>query len=404
MPRGLTGWDFAYGGLRAALEPVSWFRPRLRASLNVRAQNPPPELQVGRRAWIHGASVGEILSAGPVLEALKTVEPGFGAVLSVNTPTGLEAARRSFPGVPSFAMPLDFSGPVARAFDRLKPSLVVLIELEIWPQLLAEAGRRGIPVLCANARVTERSFGRYRKSGALFGPSFRRVARYLAQEEGTAARLRALGVPADRIELIPSLKSAQTAPPRPGWIPPGPPVLVGGSTHPGEEEALVAAWRELPGWRLILAPRHPQRFAEVAALLKTLQVPFSRRSEGPAPGWKVCLLDVIGELRAAYAAADLAFVGGTLAPVGGHNVLEPAVCGVGVLVGPYTHHITADAARLETAGGLLKAADAGALKAAVARLAGDEADRKRLGEAAKATCGDGGREALARTLRTLVIP
>ncbi len=361
-----TRWDCLYGSALVAAAPLvfgAWLcSPRLRASLKARRTHQAPDLPPGRRAWIHGASVGEILSAGPVLEALSAL--GCDAALSCNTPTGLEAAGRQFPGKPVFAMPLDFSRPVERAFDRVKPSLLILLELEVWPQLLAEAERRKVPVLCVNARITARSFRRYRLVRPLFAGSFSRIAGFLPQGEEHAGRLRRLGVLRDRIRVIPNLKGAADIPPRPDWIPEGDPVLVAGSTHPGEEAAVLDAWQALPGWRLVLAPRHPERFAEVADLLKARRIPFARRS-APVPGaWRVLLLDTMGDLRAAYAAADLAFVGGSLAPVGGHNVLEPAAAGVPVIVGPHTTHVAADVQRLEAAGGLRRIRDVGGLREA----------------------------------------
>ena len=366
----MTRWDLLYGSAVVAAAPFAfgtWLcSPRLRASLKARRTHLPPELPAGKRAWIHGASVGEILSAGPVLEALSALD--CDAVLSCNTPTGIEAARKSFPGMPMFAMPLDFSRPVARAFDRVKPTVLVLLELEVWPQLLAEATRREVPVLCVNARITERSFRRYRRLKPLFAGSFSRIARFLPQGEEHAARLRALGVPAGRIQIIPNLKGAAESPARPDWIPDGDPVLVAGSTHPGEEAVVLDAWQALPGWRLVLAPRHPQRFEEVAGLLEARGIPFARHSS-PVPGaWRVLLLDTMGDLKAAYAAAALAFVGGSLAPVGGHNVLEPAAAGVPVVVGPHTDHVGGDVRQLEGSGGLRRIRDAAGLRdAALAR-------------------------------------
>lgn len=362
MPRGrMTALDLLYAPLACA----AWISsPRARASMALRRRRPPPELPPARRAWIHGASVGEILSAGPVIEALAA--SGRGCALSCNTASGLEAAERAFPAVPAFAMPLDFSGRVRAALDRVKPSLIVLLELEIWPQLLAECARRDIPAVCVNARITGRSFRRYR----LLAPGFGRVGLWLAQGEEHAARLSALGIPAERVRVIPTLKAVQAPPPRPDWIPAGGgPLLVAGSTHPGEEGILLEAWALLPGWRLLLAPRHPERFDAVAGLLEARGIPFARRSRGPGEAWSVCLLDTIGELRAAYAAADAAFVGGSLVPVGGHNVLEPAACGVGVIVGPHTLHVEADARKLETLGGLVRVTDARALAEAALAFA-----------------------------------
>ncbi len=402
----MTRWDLLYGGALVAAAPAvlgAWLcSPRLRASLRARRTHLPPELPAGRRAWIHGASVGEILSAGPVLEALSGL--GWDAVLSCNTPTGIEAAAKAFPGVPAFAMPLDFSRPVARAFDRVKPAVLILLELEVWPQLLAEAERRKVPVLCANARITERSFGRYHRLKPLFAKSFSRIAGFLPQGEEHAQRLRALGVPADRIRVIPNLKGAAAPAARPAWIPEGDPVLVAGSTHPGEEAAVLDAWQALPGWRLVLAPRHPQRFGEVAGLLEARRIPFVRRSI-PSPGaWRVLLLDTMGELGAAYAAGALAFVGGSLVPVGGHNVLEPALSGVGVLVGPHTGHVEEDVRRLEAGGGLRRLPDAAGLAQALRDLAADPTGRERLGLAARAGARGSVTGDLAAALSPLLRP
>ena len=379
----MTLWDLAYGAARVPLLATKAFSPKLKASLDTRKRCPPPELPPAPRAWIHGASVGEILASEPVLKALETLKPGVQAVLSCNTPTGLEAAGRRFPALPRFAMPLDFSRPVRACFDRVKPRLLVLMELEIWPQLLSEAARREVPAVCVNARMTERSFRRYRTFRVLLGPAFRRVDLYLAQGSAHAERLVGMGVHPDRIRVMENLKALGSRPERPEWIPEGPPVLVAGSTHPGEEEAVLEAWKGLPGWRLVLAPRHPQRFEEAAGLLRARGIPFERRSAPSENPWTVLLLDTLGELGQAYAGASLAFVGGSLAPVGGHNVLEPALCGVGVLVGPQVQHVEEDVLRLQDAGGLARIPDERALAALAAALGGDPGKLKGMGEAAR---------------------
>ncbi len=394
----MTLWDLLYGALHLALIPLARKNPRLKASLAVRKGFPPPSLAPGKRAWIHGASVGEILSVSPVLDLLKSAH--WEAALSCNTPTGLEAASRAFPGLPAFAMPLDFSGRIRTAFDDIKPSLLILMELELWPQLLAEAQRRNIPILCVNARITEKSSGNYRRLWLLLGPSFRRVALWLPQGEEHANRLRELGVATDRIRTIPNLKALTSPPPRPEWIPrkDGSPVLVAGSTHADEEEAVLDAMRGLPDWRLVLAPRHPERFDEVAGILKARNLAFSLRSAGEGGAWRILLLDTLGELGAAYAAADLAFVGGGLAPVGGHNVFEPARCGVGVLVGPHTAHVDADVRSLEAAGGLLRVPNAAGLAGALSTLGRDEGRRRAMGEAARRRASGDGKRLLTEAL------
>lgn len=380
----MNPWDLAYGTAMVGVLGARPFSPKLKASLEARKRFPPPELSPGPRAWIHGASVGEILASESVLKALRALKADAEAILSVNTPTGLEAAGRRFPDALRFAMPLDFSARISEAFDRVKPRLLVLMELEIWPNLLSEAQRRSVPVLCVNARMTERSFRRYRVFRILMGPSFRRVDLYLAQGDAHAERLVGMGVHPDRIRVLANLKSLASAPAsRPDWIPDGASVLVAGSTHPGEEECLLEAFRHLPGWRLVLAPRHPERFEEVAALLQARGVPFERRSAPSGKPWTVLLLDTLGELRSAYAGAALAFVGGSLAPVGGHNVLEPALSGVPVLTGPHLRHVAEDAARLEAAGGLKIALDAGLLTSVARELASDPGRLAAMGEAAR---------------------
>ena len=365
--------------------------------------------------WLHAVSVGEVQACAPLVSALARRHPQLPLTVTTFTPTGAARARALFGNVAQVRyLPFDLPGAVRRFLRQVQPRLAVIFETELWPNLYRECGRRRVPLVLASARISQRSVGRYRRLGSLFRQTLSQAAVVAAQAEGDAQRFRALGAAPDSTHVTGNIKfdfelpadigaraarlRAAYAPQRPLWV--------AGSTHGGgEEQAVLEAQRRVRATYgaalLVLAPRHPQRFAEVAQLLREAQIPFVRRSEdaGSAAGadCAVLLLDTLGELLDFYAAADVAFVGGSLVPIGGHNLLEPAALGVPILTGPNNFN-SEDIARLLLARGAAEVVHDGAeLGARVTALLGDAGARERMGEAGRASV-DSNRGALGKLL------
>lgn len=318
--------------------------------------------------WIHAVSVGEVQAAAGLIRELRHRHPHLPIVVTTTTPTGAQRARTLFKDtVHHCYLPYDLPGAVRRFLDRIAPCAAVILETEIWPTLYAELGRRRVPLVLGSARVTPRSVGRYRKLASLFRDVLARDITIGAQTAGDAERFIAIGAPAPRVRVTGNVKYDLAIPPatidagralRAQWNP-ARPVWIAGSTHEGEEEAALAAHDSVrarfPDALLLLVPRHPPRFDAVRSLLRKRGVTFTLRSSGalPAAGDAVYLVDTIGELQMFYAASDAAFVGGSLVPIGGHSLLEPAVLGLPVLSGPHTQN-SQDVADLLTQAGALR--------------------------------------------------
>ncbi len=364
---------------------VALLRPRLRHGLLERLRPLPAATRA--QIWVHAASVGEAEAASPLIRAL--LGRGRSIVVTTLTTSGRDRLRALFPGLLVRLAPLDVPGIVGASIRRARVRVLILIETEIWPNLIAGAAANGAEVLILSARISERSLRRYVSFATFFRSLLRRVRLVSAQSEGDAARFRELGVPAERVSVGGDLK-LDRPPAAPAddelraAIGPGP-LLVGGSTHAGEEEALLHAWMPLreKGLRLVLVPRHPERVAEICANLRRNRVDFGLRSDG-APEAEVVVVDSIGELGALYALADLVFVGGTLAPIGGHNLVEPVQAGRVVLHGPHTHNQQTQLRLLEPLGVLHPVANARELSLAIAAL-WDDPDRNAKAESASAS-------------------
>jgi 3-deoxy-D-manno-octulosonic-acid transferase len=293
--------------------------------------------------WLHAVSVGEVLAASSLIAQLSARADGYRVVVSTTTRTGQKIARDRFGAENVFYFPLDFAFAVRSWLRALRPSLVVLLETEFWPRMLSECHRAKIPVAVVNARISDRSWPRYSKLRGMWAKLLGPTALVLAQSELDAERLIAIG--AGNVEVSGNLKfDIRVIRPAPvtqalrQFLKSDQKVIVCGSTLEGEEEMLLDA---MPASSiLILAPRHPERFAVVAQLLKRRQASWLRRSEwlrapeALRPG-TVLLLDSIGELASVYSVASLAFIGGSLVPSGGHNPLEPAQFAVPILMGPH---------------------------------------------------------------------
>jgi 3-deoxy-D-manno-octulosonic-acid transferase len=350
--------------------------------------------------WVHAVSVGEVQAAAALVQSLRRDHPGIPLVLTTVTPTGKARALSAFgDGVEVRYLPYDLPGSVRRFFDRVQPRVAVILETELWPNLFRTCGRRGVPLVLASARISPRSVGRYRRLASLFRETLSHGIVIAAQGEGDAERFRAIGanpakthvvgnikfdleLPADIRERGVGLRQAHGASERFLWV--------AGSTHEGEEAVAIEAQRALADAGipnlLVLAPRHPQRFEAVAALLASRGVRHARRSAAgvATADTEVLLLDSLGELMGWYAAADVAFVGGSLVPVGGHNLLEPAALAVPALTGPHVFNAEEIARALIEEGAVETVQDAADLSAALLRLARDPAGRARRGDLGQA--------------------
>jgi 3-deoxy-D-manno-octulosonic-acid transferase len=348
--------------------------------------------------WIHAVSVGETLAAAPLIEALLARFPETPLVVTTTTPTGSERVRALFgERVTHVYCPWELPGAYRRFLRAFDPKLVAVMETELWPNLCAAAEHHGAALVLMNGRLSEKSFRGYARLPALVRPMLARFNVLAVQTAVEAERFAALGAPRERIRINGSIKFDLTLEAslrtratalrerfgqRPVWI--------AASTHAGEEEILLAAHRRLlntwPEALLVLVPRHPERFGEVAALAGSRGFAVARRSAGQPVTAEVgvYLGDTMGELLALFGACDVAFVGGSLVPVGGHNLLEPAAWGVPVLSGPELHNFAAIADLLSEAQALGVVRDEAELARRLAQLLADAGERRRLGEAAAA--------------------
>ena len=360
----------------------------------------------GRRAvWVHAVSVGEVTAAAPLLRAIKARHPTLCLFVTTVTATGRQTVIERVPQADATAyFPLDFPRVVERVLRLIEPRAFLCVETELWPNFLFALARRGVPAFLVNARLTERSARRYAWARRLFQPALAGVFGFGAQTAADAERLAAIGADPGRIVITGNLKFDQgtedadmpSAARRAGLgLGPEERLWVAGSTHPGEETHLVRAYLRLrqrdPRLVLLLAPRHLDRLDKVEAMVREEGAEPVRRtapiggrrsaSAGPVSGAtpRVILLDTLGELASLYAEAEVAFVGGTLAPVGGHNLLEPAARGKPVVFGPHTHKCEEIARTLLAVGAGVRVDSTKALVDHVGRLLADGALRARMG-------------------------
>jgi 3-deoxy-D-manno-octulosonic-acid transferase len=340
--------------------------------------------------WLHAVSLGEMSAAAPLVRALRSRYPENPLVLTCGTPTGRARARALFGDTLDVRfLPYDTPGAVARFLDRVRPRLAIIMETELWPNLFKECERRGVPLVLASARLSAKSVSRYRRLGRLFRGIFSASSLIAAQTALDAERFVAIGAQSARTHVMGNIKFDMEL--SAGVIDQGRelrasfgarPTWIAGSTHAGEEEQVLTAHEELRGSTLlILVPRHPDRFQAVAELLSSRGVRFTRRSSGVPPdvATQVVLVDSVGELASFYASADVAFVGGSLVPIGGHNLLEPASLGLPVLTGPYQSNGQDIARLMLQQGAAVQVADRHELAAALTRLLADADERQRIG-------------------------
>ena len=374
-----------------------------------------PAVAAGRSIWVHAVSVGEVQAAVPLIEALLKRFPTFPLVLTTVTPTGRARAKAMFGSrVDVRYVPIDLPGSVRRFFARVRPQLAVILETEIWPNLYHNCGRRGVPLVLASARISPRSVNSYRRLVGLFRETLSHGIFIAAQSAEDADRFVSIGANPKRTHVVGNIKFDFGYPPdiearghelrqmlgmhRPVWV--------AGSTHAKEEEALIEAHRLIrerySNALLVLVPRHPPRFNEVSTILKERGIRFVRRTSAlpVTSGTEVYLLDTLGELPPFYAAGDVAFVGGSLVPIGGHNLLEPAALSLPIVAGPHNFN-SADIARMLIERGAVRIVqDAATLAAVVGDLLADPAARATMGASGRKAVDDN-RGAVARLMQFL---
>jgi len=360
-------------------------------------------VQGKRVVWVHAVSVGEVLAASRLVGELEaTLGVGWVVVVSTTTRTGQALARERFGAERVFYMPLDFAGTVRAYMRVLQPAALVLMESELWPRMLHECERAGVPVAVVNARVSDRSFGRAMKVRAVWARVLRKPSLWLAQSDEDARRLVAMGARAEAVRVGGNLKYDVRAPKvsRVAELikeaAANRPIIVAGSTvgtqslaDPNEEEMLLNAWQDLPqresGLLVVLAPRHPERFSFVETIVSTFYALASaleslRGANGFRIEYDVIVLDTIGDLAAVYGVADIAFVGGSLVKRGGHNPLEPAQFGVPVVMGESYENFREIVGKMINADGIRIVKDEVGLEIAFGELLSDREAAKAMGE------------------------
>jgi 3-deoxy-D-manno-octulosonic-acid transferase len=349
--------------------------------------------------WVHAVSVGEVLAVAGLVEELRRRFPQHRIFVSTTTDTGQTLARKRFGAENVFYFPMDFAFAIRPYLHALRPELTVIAETEFWPNFIRLSHASGAQTAVVNARISDRSWPRYRRFHGLLRRVLTDIDLFLAQTSEDAARLRNIGAPAERIRITGNLKFDIAAPPPPEIVnklresivaSSAGPVLVCGSTMDGEESLLLKAFENVlvqhPAAVMVLAPRHPDRFTAVATLLQQMSIRFWRRSvwKGECLNGGVLLLDSIGELAAAYGLADVAFVGGSLVPRGGHSILEPALYGVATVVGNHTENFR-DIVNLFRSQNAVRVVGPAELPLVFMELLANDSERKALGRRAAET-------------------
>jgi len=345
--------------------------------------------------WIHAVSVGEVQAISTLVRQLLRSRPDLPITLTTTTPTGAERVQALFGDeVTHCYFPYDLPWIMARFLAAVRPALAVLVETEIWPNLLRGCRQRGIPVMLANGRLSERSARGYQRVGRFAREVFRQLHLVAVQSRSDAERFMRLGLPAERVRVTGSIKFDMRIPASlveqtdvmRRVFGEGRPVWVAASTHEGEEEQVLEAHSQvleaLPSALLVLVPRHPERFDRVAGLCRRWGLTSLRRSAGEPPGAEIQVLvgDTMGELTLFLGAADAAFIGGSLVEVGGHNMLEASAQGVPVAFGPHVFNFAVIAELLREKGGAVQVADGAELGRVMARWLADASERSRIGE------------------------
>ncbi len=343
-----------------------------------------------RPIWVHAVSVGEVMAAHPLIRELKKKYPRRKLILSTVTVTGNFTARQRVPEADAvFYFPFDYPWIVRKVINRINPIVVLVAETELWPNFFRHLRRRGIPSAVINGRISPHSYKSYVKFKRFFTKVFSHVDLFCMQSEADAVRIREIGATPDTVIVTGNLKFDQKIPaPQQSPIPlrPSRKVITAGSTHRGEESALMEIFTKLrekfPELLLIIAPRHPERFDEVAGIISKAGYECKRRSRLSGDVKDVLLLDTIGELRAFYGMCDIAFVGGSLVKVGGHNLLEPAAMKKPVIFSRYMFNFKEISEALIVSGGGIMVKDKEELYVQMLNLLSDEERARRIGELA----------------------
>jgi 3-deoxy-D-manno-octulosonic-acid transferase len=404
-------YDIAYASGLFLAAPVWLLRTKARrkvlSALRQRMGDVPVRQGDEPAVMIHAVSLGEMNATRALVQKLRAARAGIQFVISTTTNTGFEQARKLYGSAADATViryPLDFTGAVARVLDRLRPGAVVLMELEVWPNFLRQCERRGTPVLVVNARLTPSSYRNYRMGGVIVRRMFRRISRVCAQDELYAGRFVSVGVSPQRVSVTGTMKfdTAQVGDRIEGdaelagavGLNPGhEKIWVCGSTGPGEEKLILEAYKKIgPNVRLVLVPRHPERFDEVAAMIAGAGFEVARRSGGPCGGPRgskpVILGDTMGEQRKFYSLADVVFVGRTLVDLGprqhGSDMIEPAALGKPIVIGPFTQNFADAMKRFRDARAMVEiTGGAPELAGAVGELLSRPEHAKAVGERAR---------------------
>lgn len=402
-------WHVLYNGLLLLASPVIVAllaaKPRCRRGLATRLGLSPLRIRPDQRPliWMHAVSLGEVVAITPLVRELHRRHPDHRFAVSTATETGRDAVEQRLAGIAEHVYaPVDFPWAVARTIDRLRPVLYVFIETELWPNLLGQLARRGVPAVMINGRLSTRSYARQRRAPVrwLYGRILRSLRLCLMQSDRDAERIISLGADPRAVHRTGNIKFDQPLPVSDRTVSrtdiglaEGAPLLVAGSTHAVEEEIVVDAYRRAlarhPSAQLLLAPRHIERAEAIEAMVRERGLTVRRRSQGreseQAAGSRphVVILDSRGELAGIYREATVAFVGGTFVPIGGHNLLEPAFWAKPVLFGPYTDHCVEIANLFEQTGGGRRVNSPEELNAAVIRLFDHHDECRRMGQAAQ---------------------
>jgi 3-deoxy-D-manno-octulosonic-acid transferase len=402
-------WNVLYNGLLLLASPVILAlllaKPRCRRGLPERFGFKVPRIRPDHRPliWVHAVSLGEVVAITPLVRELHRRHPDHRFAVSTSTETGRDAVEQRLAGVAEHLYaPLDFPWAVSRAVDSMRPALYVFIETELWPNMLAQLARRSVPAIMVNGRLSTSSYARQRRPPVrwLYERMLRSLRLCLMQSDRDAERIISLGADPKTVHRTGNIKFDQPLPLSERRVTraelglgEGTPLLVAGSTHPVEEEMLVDAYRTVlakyPSVQLLLAPRHIERADAVEGMVRDRRLRVRRRSQGRTaePSSEalpqVIILDSRGELAEIYREATVAFVGGTLVPIGGHNLLEPASWGKPVLFGPHTDHCVEIANLLVQSNGGRRVANAAELNVQLTRLFERPKECVEMGEAAR---------------------
>jgi len=375
--------------------PYAAFKGKFKRDFILRLRLLPKNITFKRPIWLHAVSVGEVLSSRPLLERIRRAYPDKQIVISTITSTGNKIAQ----GLTKdsdfvFYLPLDLSFIIKKIIKRINPVICIIMETEIWPNLICGLNQEGIPILVANARISDKSYGKYRLMRFIFKPILNKINAFCAQTATDAQRLISLGVEKNKVKITGNMKfdMAITQVKKIDYtdllnLGQDDKLWVCGSTHPGEEEIILEVYKkilpEFPGLKLLIAPRHPERAQEVAELVNknNFKPVFISQPQIPAPK-TIFILDTVGQLSSLYALADVVFVGGSLVKIGGHNVIEPAYFKKAVISGPYTHNFKDIMDCFLSKGSLIVAKNGQELQNNLRLLLKDSAARIALGEKA----------------------